>query len=935
MYHLPMRTHRLLHCLFPLLLLAAGMVVSAQEEKIFKGVIIDSVEKTPVEKCLVVIKGKEDKDDQTISSEKGHFSLSLKHDSVILRFRHIGYTEKKLVVLFSKIPKGSDTIRLSPANKQMEEIVIKTAVPPIVIKDDTTEFNIDSSMFESYDVVEDLVRRLPGLEIDEEGKMRFQGKPITRILVDGEDLFGGDPTFSMKKLPAGMVAKIQVMDTKTLEQVFNRTPVDGEDKTLNIKLKEGTKTFGSADALAGTKNQAAGSGMLSLFDKAKKLTVMGSMTSSNKIELSKLTSGPRSSFANASTNYGNKWGALRMNGSYAYNEASNSNKVYRERTQLITADTAFFTKSASQSDYKNDGHRFSLNAAWFIDSTSTLDMSLSYSTSQNKGVNSSASAASENGESRNESMNRSISAGQSQNAAATLLWAKRFNRKGRTLTINARGNSSDGETNLINESFNTYFKTGTPVNGDTLQRLTKTTNDIRNYSVSLNYMEPISKSLRLSLRSDLDFNKSFTDRQIHNIDPFTHVAEFDSLYSSEIFSFANTQNLGASLVYNNQKWSISSGLATVLQQAVRILQNETIQQNLLRYTPSTNASYTIAKGKIIRANFSATTIQPTIEQLQPVPDNSNPLYVRVGNPDLKTAFSQTYGLGYSYMDTSGSMIMGLSYAPISNQIVNAVYYDEYRRQTSRYINVDGVYTMRGNFSFSKTRRKEKQFRGWTMSSGIGFGRQVYFQNNNQYYSRNYITNGELSYSLRNQKIRTASYTIALSSSFSRNWTPADEKILNTTRLNIAPKIESSISMAREAIYVTSSYNVWYNKLNYHSSLRKNDEYSIHNFNNNLNVWIKKKFSLQSTLQYQYNTSAPANANKGMFSFNLSTSARVLKEKGLLTFAAFELFSTNRNLRRVVGENYIEDVQMENLQNYFTLKFQYSFSKLERREVRKQ
>ena len=212
---------------------------------------------------------------------------------------------------------------------------------------------------------------------------------------------------------------------------------------------------------------------------------------------------------------------------------------------------------------------------------------------------------------------------------------------------------------------------------------------------------------------------------------------------------------------------------------------------------------------------------------------------------------------------------------------------------------------------------------------------MYFQNNNQYYSRNYTTNGELSYSLRNQKIRTASYTIALSSSFSRNWTPADEKVLNTTRLNIAPKIESSISMAHEAIYVTSSYNVWYNKLNYHSSLRKNDEYSIHHFNNNLNVWIKKKFSIQSTLQYQYNTSAPANANKGIFTFNLSTSARVLKEKGLLTFAAFELFSTNTNLRRVVGENYIEDVQMENLQNYFTLKFQYSFSKLERRERRKQ
>lgn len=927
-------------CIFTcslLLLVCTQTKLAAQEEKTYKAVVMDSLEKTPVEKCTVSLIGKKGEESKKASDAKGHFSFPVKQDSVTLLLQHVGYTEKKLLLLLSKIHPGTDTVYLMPADKRMEDILVKAKVPPVVQRGDTTEFHIDSAMFEPFDVVEDLVRRLPGLEIDAEGKMSFHGKSITRILVDGEDLFGGDPNFSMKKLPAGLVAKIQVMDTKTLEQLFNGTPSDGEDKTLNIKLKPGNKTFGSGDVLAGTKNQLEGNGNISQFDGPKRLSLMGSVSSSNKIGLNKIRTGPSSSASTVSANYSNSLGKLRINSSYGYTENGNTNNIYRERTQVITADTSIFTKNSNRSDYNSNGHRVSLGINWFIDSSSTLDISMAANYGNSKSKNSSNSVTSENGALRNESFNNASSTGDNQALTGTVNWMKRLNRSGRRISLSARTNLGSQQNVQLSQSTNTYFKLALPVNGDTLDRQTKSFSQNRGYSLNMSYSEPISKQLRFDLRTDLDFNNSNTNRDIYNLDSVTKTAEYDSAYSAKISSSTNTQTLTGSLNYSSEKWNISSGLSTVLQQTARSLQNDDIQQNLLRYSPSLNAAYTLAKGKALRASFSANTVQPSIDQLQPVPDNSNPLFIRIGNPNLRTAFAQNYTVGYTVNDFStekqNSFSGNLVYSPTSNQIVNAVYYDEFRRQTSQFINVNGVYSLRTNLAMNRNKQKDKIAKGWSASSGGSYGQQVYFQAAKQHYSRNYSTNINLAYSRRELVVRAARYTVSLGGSFNRNWTPADTKILNTTRLNIAPQLEIGWNLF-DFIYANASYRVWYNKIDYHSTLRRNDEYSMHHVNSEIRFQIQKKYWVNTLLFYQYNTRVPEGTPKNMINCNLSATGQVLKGRGQFVFTAVDLFAQSTNLRRTVGENYIEDLQIDNLQNYFTLKFQYNFSKLEKREDRR-
>jgi hypothetical protein len=320
--------------------------------------------------------------------------------------------------------------------------------------------------------------------------------------------------------------------------------------------------------------------------------------------------------------------------------------------------------------------------------------------------------------------------------------------------------------------------------------------------------------------------------------------------------------------------------------------------------------------------------------LQPVPDNSNPLYIRIGNPSLRTAFAQSYTVGYTANNFSTekqhSFSANLIYSPTSNQIVNAVYYDEFRRQTSQFINVNGVYSLRSNLSINRNKQKDKVTKGWSASSGGTYGQQVYFQAARQYYSRNYSTNLNLSYSKRELVVRAARYVVSFATSFSRSWTPADTKILNTTRLNIAPQLEIGCNLF-DFIYANASYRVWYNKLDYHSTLRRNDEYRMHHVNSEIRFQIQKKYWVNTTLFYQYNTRVPEGTPKNMINCNLSATGQVLKGRGQFVFTAVDLFAQSTNLRRTVGENYIEDLQIDNLQNFFTLKFQYTFSKLERRE----
>lgn len=914
--------------IFLFLLTAAGAQAWGQQQRKVSGVVLDSVDKTPVEKCTVMLlqKGRTDK---TLTNEKGFFSFSTVADSITLVFQHTGYIEKH-ISLVAMVQKMADTVLLSPADKLMDSIVIKAPLPPVVVHGDTTDFNIDSTMFEPYDVVEDLVKRLPGIEIDAAGGITYQGKKISRILVDGEDLFGGNPEFSMKKLPAGLVAKIQVMDTKTLEQLFTNRPAEEDDMTLNIKLKSGAKTFGSGGILAGTRNQLEGEANASAFEGAKRISITGTVNTSNKIGWAKQNTAPSSYMATTGIDYGNRLGTVNVNGGYSYNENGNANELYRERTQLITADTSFFTRSRNRFNYKSTGHRLNANANWAIDSFTVLNVNLSFNAARNTTENSTSSTTMENGSLRNEAAGNSAAAGNYQTLSASAFWVRRFRKKQRTLSLNFATDASDQATNDRSSTTNTYFKNGGPVSGDTLDRNTKTVNNLRSYSAGLSYSEAIGKFTTFSVESSLAFTNNATNRSIYNLDSATKTSAFDSLYSAQIRSGSTTQSLTASLnFFNEKKFRLTTGLTTFFQQSVRRLQKEMVRQSLSRYSPSVNAQYSFSKEKLLRLNLSATTVQPTIDQLQPVPDNSNPLYVRLGNPNLRTAFIQNYAASYNDYTASRAVAARLSYAPVSNQIVNAVYYDEFRRQTSRFTNVSGVYTLRGNITLSKTVRQEKRYRTIGLSWGGNYGQQVFFQSNHQYYTRTYGAQNNLSFTKREQVARPTSFAVSVGSSYNRTWVPFDAAVLNTTRLNIAPRMEISRTVAG-FIYTSASYTVGYNKISYHSLLRRNDEYSLHNLSGNLNFRVKKNCYLETDFTYSYTTQVPDGTAKGMPSLNLYASARMLKGgRAEIKFAALNLLAVRNDLRRVTGDNYIEDVQTTTLRNYFTLRFGYNFSRIEK------
>lgn len=917
----PTPVYRALLCCLALL---AGNVVQAQTEKPVRVVVLDSLDKIPVTKATVVWPN-----GKRLTDSKGGLRFNTDSDTVQLMVSHTGYTTKAFAVLPAQ-KERTDTLLLSPSETLLETVVVKA--PPVVQRGDTTEFNIDSSMFRPYDAVADLLRRLPGLEIDAEGRMTYQGKPITRILVDGEDLFGGEGGFSIHKLPAGMVAKIQVMDTKTLEQVLHNQLTDGEDKTLNIQLKKGNKIFGSVEGAIGTRNQLDGGGHINSFDDGRRLNLGVSSRSSNKLAWADKQNGPVSTATNGNLGYGNRWGKVVFNGNYNLGRNSMANEVVRERTQIITADTSFFTRSQNRFSNAGMAHNGSLHATWNVDSLNTLDGNSSFNKGRNTSRTQSASVTTENGLLRNESFGQSASVNDNSQASANLLWMKRFTKRERGLSVGGRFSHGNSLTEQTNRSTNTYFKGGLPVSGDTINRITRTVGTTRQYAVNVAYSDFIGKYLMVRLRADADFNTVLTNRSLYNLDSVTKEEVFDSLFSANISSITNTQNLAASIEYfNTKKWRVSTGLATVLQQVSRRLQGGELNQNLVRYTPSVNARYSISKEKQLRVDFSANTQQPTIEQIQPVPDNSNPLYVRVGNPALRTAFAQNYNLHYTHSKAEQRLQATLGYAPVSNAIVYAVYYDEFRRQTARYVNVDGTYNLRGGVSLYGTKRSEDKKRWTTLNlTGSGdYGQQAYFQNNNQYYTRTYNLRADANLGRNEQKLKPASYSVGLNTTLGRTWVPDNTAVLNTTRLMIGPKAEGGYTVL-EGLYATASYRFSYNRLAYNSATRRNDEYNTHTLAQHLDYAMSETFSLSSDFGYTYNTRVPAGAPKGIPSLNMHASAELGKGKARAELTAHNLLAPQQTVQRSVGDTYIEDVQVNTLRNYFTLRVQYNMNKLQKR-----
>ena len=668
------------------------------------------------------------------------------------------------------------TIPMVSRSHLLTEFVLKQQVGAIKIKGDTVEYMADSFNVRENATVEELLKKLPGIQVNKNGEVVAQGEKVQKILVDGEEFFTDDPAVVTKSLQAKSVEKVQVFDKKSDQSEFTGIDDGTREKTINLHLKDNMRKgyFGKVNLGGGTDRYFENQGMINAFKGKRKLSAFGIGANTGKIGLGwedkdKYSSNPNmevteNGYTIYSSNgeddlaegwngqyngkgiptswtgglhYSNKWKEDKLHLSSNYRFAQQSIETAGNTITQYNLDTSqYYTHDSSSAFAIGDRHRMDALFEWKVDSLSSIKVTANagYSSTE-KTTTYSAESVGDNDVVVNSNSRTLQTDAITKYLNATLAYRKKFAKKGRTLsvTVEERYRENAGESLL--QSVTTVL---TKPNSIAVNQNKE--NNSRNFVLtgSASYTEPLSKVLFLELDYGLTVNNSFADRVTFNKAAGGSYTELvDSLSSKYDFNVL-TNSGGTNLRYVFKKVNVSAGgsvAATGFKQMDNFTGKE-VSRDYTNFFPRFSFVYRPAQQRSFSLSYNGSTQQPTIEQIQPLVQNTDQLNISIGNPDLMQKFTHRFNIRYNdYKVLSGAYTyLGGGISFVDDDISRSETIGIDRIRYFQYINVDGNYNgyMYGGYG--------KQIRKLDMRIGMGgnlnLGRYISFVNGEKNISNN-------------------------------------------------------------------------------------------------------------------------------------------------------------------------------------------------------
>jgi len=579
------------------------------------------------------------------------------------------------------------TIDLTSKSKLLEEVIVKSGTP-IKIKGDTTIYTADSFKVREGANVEELLKKLPGIQVDKDGKITAMGEQVKKVLVDGEEFFGDDPGIATKNLRADIVKEVQVFDKKSDQAEFTGIDDGVKDKTINLKLKDNAKKgyFGKAEAGTDFNNYYNNSIMANAFKGKRKLAAYGIMSNTGQTNLDwqdnqnyggndgttfeemdgggiMITSqGDGDSYYNGRGGIPQNWnGGLHYSNKFNNNKQSlnsgykitkvNSPSGERNYTTNYTGDSSYNSNSVTDGFSTKIKQSLNLTFETNIDSSNSLKFTAKGNLNNTKTNNNyTQQSISDKQLPINNITRRTNSDVDNTSFSSNLLWKHKFKKTARTLTMNVGYNFVGSKNENFLYSENDYFNNGIPQNNDTLDQKNKRDNETNSFSANLTYTEPLSKLLFLSFTYGYSVAGNTNNRESFSKDiNGKYDNKIDSLSNSYFFKQVNNKP-GVSIRYVKKKFNFSVGTSVSFSNFVQNNKTTGLERkyNFTNFFPSASL-YIKMKGYAgIRFNYSGSTKVPTLDQLQPIADNTDPLNQYIGNPDLKQSFTHNLNLNYNF-----------------------------------------------------------------------------------------------------------------------------------------------------------------------------------------------------------------------------------------------------------------------------------------------
>lgn len=886
-----------------------------------RGVVADSAA-TPLQYATVLLLNPGDSSLVNFgrTNDKGIFELkNLNPTNYLFKITYVGHQPfYKLIVFDGATGADMGVIKLQPISKELAEVTVKGDKTPVTIKGDTVEFNAGAFRVKPNGVVEDLLKKLPGVEVEKDGTVKAQGETVRRITVDGKEFFGRDPKMATKNLPADAIDKVQVYDKRSDQADFTGIDDGQREKNINLKLKEDRKkgAFGNITVGAGLDERYAGRLTINRFNKDKQLSVLAMGNNVNQQGFSiddymnfsgglmRMMGGGGQIRFQFSTdndgglplNLGNRqngfvrnWaGGLNfnnpiskkseINGSYMFNNISQVIDKNVNRLNFLPNGDSYTALQKTSQNTLNDNHRLNFTLDQKIDSMNSFKWSsyINYNHTKANTLSNSQSLGSSN-ILENEGNRNYGGSSEGLSVNSNLLFRHRFHKKGRTLSTNLSFQLNNTDSNGDLAALNKYYTDGGLTRTDNIRQKSTQKSDRMNYGLNASYTEPLGKRKYLEVNYALQKNDYLSDALVNDIKDGVPV--YNSQLSNKFESNFIYNRLGANFRLVQKKYNFSTGLSfqhTNLRGKLLLLDSD-ISRTFQNVLPNMHFNYDFQQSQHLRFDYETSFQEPTITQLAPITDNRDPLNIYVGNPSLKPEYIHRFGLNYNSFNqlSFSNFFAAASLTYTTNKINNAQEISPTFVQTSKPINVKDDYLLSGNLNYG--------FRIRPIKVRVELGERV-------------TANRGINF-VNDQENRT-------------------KGLQASTSLRL--------SYQQENFDVSVEGRTVYNQTHYSVNKQMNQEYFNNVFSTDLNWTITKNLVFATDFDYNVYSGLTGGFNQKIPLWAVSVSTFFLKNRrGELKLSVNDLLNRNTGISRTAQLNFVQDERITTLGRYFLLSFTYA------------
>ena len=935
------KSNKLHFIIFIILFFIPVFSLFAQQSELIEGQFVNKKNKSPLIGVVVSLVHLNDSFSKknSLTDSDGKFKMNgLKYGNYRLSATYIGFEKFTAIVKINASIENIGVFKMIENLNQLKDVNITESVIRSQQKNDTVEYNAKAFKTNPDANVQDLITKMPGITLDN-GTVKAQGEAVQRVTVDGKEFFGDDVSLALKNLPAEVIDKIQVFDKQSDQSQFTGFNDGNTQKSINIVTKAGKANgkFGRIYAGAGTDERYTAGGNINLFRGKQRISVLGLSNNINQQNFgsqdllglqSSSSQGGRGGMGgrgfggggmpggggggsasnnfivgnqnginktnSAGINFSDVWAKkLTVTGSYFFNQSTNNTNNQLQRTSFLSGGVNQLYNQNSDSRSDNNNHRLNVRLEYNIDTNNTIILTPKLSFQNNSAVSTINGLSTFN----NDSLNKANTINSSNNSGVSLnnniLYRHKFLKQGRTISFNVGTdiNNKNGSNNLgSNNIF--YFPT------DSVSKFEqRTTTNGNNYTLSaaLFYTEQIGKNGMIMANYSPSFTQNYNDKLTNTKDTLN--GEYNIInnnLSSNFENTLNTQRGGLNYRYKmgeKANMMIGANYQNVILEGVQktpsVVNVKKTFENIL---PNAMFSYQFSKQKNIRIFYRTNTNAPSINQLQTVIDNSNPLSLSTGNSQLTQEYSNTLVTRYGLTNTDKGKTFNLFLN--ANNTQNYIGNSTFTVRDSVQV-IDGITLNKGS-QFSKP----ENFDGyWNINSFITFGFPV------KKLKSNLNLNLGATYNKTPSKINNmVNYT-------------------NTYMLTSGFALASNIS---EKIDFTISYTAFYNIVENTLNAKLNNNYFNQISSAKLNLLPYKGLVLRSEIINTYYTGLGNSFDQNFLLWTGGIGYKFLKNNAAeIVFNTYDILNQNNNISRTISGNYIEDSKTQVLNRYYMLVFTYN------------